>query len=607
MSEVTDGDNEVKDQFDQAVSKLLSGVEYLRPEIMSEEEAVEALRLPTKFPDYFYKIFGRENLERFLAILGHPDNVAMDMVAFTEDFGLEESEQYVACLPELQEFRLQLRSLARDFLSSMIADQRLSYAVRTSLQLGTEVKPDGYAYRTYGLKPDAGVLRMFKAIADLYKMLKPTQGASFRTGKIYECLTLLEVLLFEEIMKEVDRYRAKDFGHVSDADRKIIRDVFVINIPKFSLKYATFKCIAGKAVAPESVLAASMFARKIFENFWSRHRPELEKQINEFHVDTDNPDKLRMLDSLKVEEIQDLSSMKKPKLLCRRFGKFLISILMPHARATSTYVCAVSIRLENRNLDSGNLEDNMIFFLDRAGMEFDACFSTVRLADYLDPLVYEKLRSILLNFVLEALKANPEELEDLLLGDRRVADSSADLDEVEGDLVDSSADSGEVENVLNDDQAGIAKQATQVIETEESTARPREVWVGKFRKFLGKFRRPEKRSGDVARVADEVSGGVRSEVPALADSQPSRAKGLAELYPGVNFDKFKALSGRDVYAVLIALLGQPVRVRGSHYIFQDESGLAQPIPIHFGESVNRTILLKALRNWGLIEEFYEKI
>jgi len=69
--------------------------------------------------------------------------------------------------------------------------------------------------------------------------------------------------------------------------------------------------------------------------------------------------------------------------------------------------------------------------------------------------------------------------------------------------------------------------------------------------------------------------------------------------------RFKGIKGNKVLAVITRLLGEPVRISGSHHIFTSaRNGISYPIPIHGTDEVKFQVLLASLKKWGVtLEEF----
>lgn len=55
--------------------------------------------------------------------------------------------------------------------------------------------------------------------------------------------------------------------------------------------------------------------------------------------------------------------------------------------------------------------------------------------------------------------------------------------------------------------------------------------------------------------------------------------------------------------ILNRILGGPIRITGSHYIYEGPNGIRLPIPLGGGSDVNHHILLKNLFGWGIYESF----
>lgn len=86
-----------------------------------------------------------------------------------------------------------------------------------------------------------------------------------------------------------------------------------------------------------------------------------------------------------------------------------------------------------------------------------------------------------------------------------------------------------------------------------------------------------------------------------------RERSSKNIYPLVK--KLKGLKGNEVLSALRRILGDPLRIQGSHHIFKSpRNGVTYPVPIHGTDAVKFPLLLGSLRQWGIsLEEFCAEI
>ncbi len=75
----------------------------------------------------------------------------------------------------------------------------------------------------------------------------------------------------------------------------------------------------------------------------------------------------------------------------------------------------------------------------------------------------------------------------------------------------------------------------------------------------------------------------------------------------VDLSKFSGLSAREVKSKIEDFLGEPLRIRGSHHIYEGVNGCRFPIPFHSGKDVNQGLLIKCLKQWGILGRFYRSL
>jgi predicted RNA binding protein YcfA (HicA-like mRNA interferase family) len=71
--------------------------------------------------------------------------------------------------------------------------------------------------------------------------------------------------------------------------------------------------------------------------------------------------------------------------------------------------------------------------------------------------------------------------------------------------------------------------------------------------------------------------------------------------------KLKNLSGTTVLRIIKNLLGEPIRISGSHHVFEASSGIRFPIALHGNKKVGIGMLLNFLKTLNIFEEFCEEL
>lgn len=505
-----------------------------RPNIVSFEEARKLLALPKKLPDYFYKIFGRKNVDGLIQILSNPDNVDLDMLLLTEPMGVEAGNQYMACLPDYQKFRLELRELAKCFVQSLRQDKRISYYLEKSIGTRRKVVGSTLCVETY-TKEDSGVVELFRLITELSTRLTPAD-TTFRGGRMEEFVALFQQLLFLEVLKDFDAYAKNKFPNRDSGWHHEMRQNLVITLQQHSIGKVVKE---GTKITIWNSVEVLVKALDSVEKCLAHHQETLNQLVDQ-HKPTEE---LKFENDLKAEEIAWRSQMKIPAEYFRRIDGNLFFIAPVPEIGHPIGVCVGGVIFNPKTPNSDSLQ----FFLDRADLKIYTVTGLYSLEDHFNPKVCEALRSIFFDMILKGLRAKTEDdFEDLF-----VAPERPDLPETP------------VEEI----RAGIVEEVATIQE--------------------------EISSKDVESIGDEINTTV---IGTIAPAKPKKA----------NLSKFRSLSADRVLTALTGLVGEPVRIQGSHHIFEF-NGKSFPIPLHFGDDVNRFILGHALRTWGLMDKFCAKI
>lgn len=75
----------------------------------------------------------------------------------------------------------------------------------------------------------------------------------------------------------------------------------------------------------------------------------------------------------------------------------------------------------------------------------------------------------------------------------------------------------------------------------------------------------------------------------------------------LRFDECTGFRGTEVLRALTQLLGDPVRVTGSHHIFRGPSGMKLPLAIHGAANVDPRALRDNIEAWGITEAWRSQV
>lgn len=74
------------------------------------------------------------------------------------------------------------------------------------------------------------------------------------------------------------------------------------------------------------------------------------------------------------------------------------------------------------------------------------------------------------------------------------------------------------------------------------------------------------------------------------------------------YQKLKNLDGNDIKRILNSLLGDPIRINGSHHVYySNKTNATYPIPFHGNDRIGFGLLKKCLEVWGITEEFMAEL
>ena len=127
-----------------------------------------------------------------------------------------------------------------------------------------------------------------------------------------------------------------------------------------------------------------------------------------------------------------------------------------------------------------------------------------------------------------------------------------------------------------------------------------------FRDFLKQL--PEDpRPEQVRKVPIHIQEDVKEEVREVVKETPVEEAPVQEATPQpkpikrLSAAECRGFRGDEVLPVMKRLLGEPVRVSGSHYLFKSANGITLPIAIHGSGSVDPHSLRSNIEEWGITE------
>lgn len=549
---------------------LFEDIDRTNRKLFSPDEAKRLLTLPDRLPEYFYRILGEENIDKLMRILSAPDNIDLDMLALTEPMGIDAAIQYMACLPEFGKFRLELRDIAQDFIKSMVSGGRMNHYLKKSVGVHKIKKDDGkFVTRTY-IRNDVGIVELFRLIEKLAKTLSvQVNTPNFRYGRLQEMVAIFQQSLYPEALKVFDEYLRTECKQESLEWQQGLRNSFIKTL-RNSPSAKSIRTTEDEKIKVGTSIDLLIEAQRKHKNFLYEHRVSF-NSIAESNRDGD----LKEKNDLKAQEIARLSQMRKIEGRYKKVGdmKFVI-IPIPKSNRPIT-ICGVVIIFDPSAKEGVNMEaPSMVFVLDRADLKFRDIPGVSELDTYFTPKIREAVRSIFFDLILEDLRSKPENIEDLLIGSTAVEDTTAEVKE-------------DVATV----QEAVPLPEEPEEETDPEMPRKPEGWIGK----------------NLRRIRRSFQQKVEETIQTAPTQQQPVPRKRKNLYSGVDFNRFYSLPGTQVYRILTQILGEPVRIHGSHHMFKGPNEKVLPIPIHFDTTANPFILTNALEEWGIVKEFYDRL
>lgn len=519
-------------------------IDVPQPTIVSEEEARRNLQLPTSLPPHFGRILGEQNIGRLLDILGDPDNLDLDVLPQTEPMGLDAARQYFASLREFQDFRCQIRELALVFVRSLIQGGRLNHYFNKSF-VTKPVMRDGVPLRSWGISRESGIVELFRLLPELRNLLLPN-CLSFRHGMLAEMVIVFQKALYLEALKAFESYIELRFRHENAGFRETLRKNFIQTIEGISYRNA-LSIEGARQTTPSAVQVTNLVSEQA-----AAFKRAGAAEIRRWGESCTDLPALKRENDEKAAEVDLLSQTRLVEFAFEiRDGRVLCIIPIPKARYHSQ-VCVGYLAIEEGDSDDPKA---IPFVLDRSDMAFHVNQGITRLSDLLPPEAFEVVRKDLFDLILKQLRSRKSDFPDFFKAPERQVESTQDATAEDVQLVQT------VTPPANKDE--------------------RRTWRQRLRGAK------EKIAGLVEGVREKVTG--------------------RKSYEGIDFSRFRGLSGSDVHRILVQILGEPIRIRGSHHIFKGANGKTLPIPIHSGKTVSPAILVRALREWDMVEEFYERM
>lgn len=248
-------------------------------------------------------------------------------------------------------------------------------------------------------------------------------------------------------------------------------------------------------------------------------------------------------------EVRELSFLRQVGPFEHRAGKFSITIKeAPHLYLNrALYLGEVGVKVQTKKGGSFNL--NFLLMRQANQAFFKGIF--IELADLIGQQNADKFKNWILRLIKQHLEAKPETFED-----QRATDDLSDY------------------YYQRPGPTAAEIQAETQTGTDEIL--------------------PE-----VAEVADRQLPGIQ----AIRDATAEDAQNTHD----PDRRKLRGLARGEVMRILNRILGNPIRITGSHYIYEGPTGTRLPIPLGSGGDVNRHILLKNLFGWGIYERFLSEL
>lgn len=550
--------------------------------ILSVEEAQAHLKIPDTFRDPLPTLFGIKNLRRFKELLEHPDLVAMDIAMMTCSLSREELEQYRFNASEILPIFLELRNVLKQMVINLAKSGRIEFYIRKSFEV---------VYKN-GVKQCR--LSSEKGISQLLGLIDSLKASYFCDGRRYDyqpshrnnIFNLLQYefrgMVFEETMRAFDNIHTNDLPAV-EGGKHSLRVLATELFQKSSNRiHHCFDHNAGKNIFQKvESFSAYLISKKTGEifvadqDFHQALRKEYEDLSMEELLDS-NKRQLLEIDKLVLEKKIDDS---KTEITDNYSITINLNNFLGAKERNWKLIMDVLVLFVDNTVDPDSGEQNvnwMQLFLEKGtGKLLTAAGDGFDLEEKMDKRTLECLKARVYGMLLEKLQASGDILIDLLIAPIRTPEKIERL----------------MNKVSDDTQAVVLNEKEENDSTlVDQAEKPKERWITKvWRKVTGR-----KEEG-VTDTRATTSVAVQQQLK------------VSELYPGIDFDRFKNIDAEKAYRIIVSLLGEPIRIHGSHHIFEDKNVGTCPIPFHFGKEVNRNILISFLKHFGLIELFYEKL
>lgn len=504
---------------------------------ISAEDAIKGLIVKKSIPPQAKKRFGPLNIKELYDVVNDPDLLLIDSMVYMKEISQSEAFKYILVLPEYDILRRKIDQLAKNIARHLVA----TGAIRSAVQKG--VPSVQVKRQNQPVKPGKALGEILRSLSEFIGS-QTVQGVNFRNFRIGELYERTLEYFSLEVIKEISK---KEY---TDLDRQEISTHFFEHWDQVRLNSEGFN-FPGKVV-----LDAQQHFKEIirkyddqFKSFINTHKESFSKTTTEKEL-TDEID-------LMFNDISQLSHTKRIGIkrkvmgeasmdieagnfvLSTSFAQSAICIVRLHLDLKGTYTKPTLVSIPNGDcsvIHAAN-PSSVEFYLDRSTGELNYALTFVPVSEELSKQDYLLLKHAALNFLLDYLEGKLTAVKAIKI---ETADAVATV--ASGMPQTSTNQNPNIEEESGDD------------DDDESDAK-------------------------------EFSDSNEAKDP----KDPNWRKAWRKCR-----ERIKGKSGNLVLAAIKRVLGkEPIRVVGSHFVFEGRNGQHCPMAIHG----TKTVDLGVLRNF----------
>lgn len=503
------------------------------PEI-SAEDAIKGLIIKKSIPPQAKKRFGSLNVKELYDVVNDPDLLLIDSMVYRKEISQSEAFKYILVLPEYDILRRKIDQLAKNTVRHLVA----TGAIRAAIQKGV---PSVQIKRlNQPVKPGKALGEILISLSEFIGS-QAVQGVNFRNFRIGELHERAIEYFSLEVIKELSK---KEY---TDLDRQEISTHFFEHWDQVRLSREGYN-FPGKVVLDSQQHFKEIVGKynDQFRSFINTHKESFSKPPTGKEL-TDEID-------LMFDDISRLSHTKRIGIKRKVMGEASMDIEAGNFVRSSSFaqsaICIVRLHLDLKGtytkptlVSTPNGDSSVIhaaspssveFYLDRSTGELNYALTFVPVSEALSKQDYLLLKHAALSFLLDYL---------------------------EGRLT-------AVKAIKNETADAVATVASGMPQT--STNQKPKI---------------EEESDD-----DEDDESETKESPNSNEATDPKDSNWRKAWRKCR-ERIKGKSGNLVLAAIKRVLGkEPIRVVGSHFVFEGKNGQRCPLSIHGTQTVDLGVL-----------------